>query len=116
MSTTIWFVSPMYLDVAAFEVLRAEVTEVISENLGLANSKVRFVVVDDTAGRDPDVARLLTLEDVTVVEPLFNLGHQRAIVYALRHVAESICDDDIVVTLDADGEDRPRDLPRLLEP
>jgi hypothetical protein len=27
-----------------------------------------------------------------------------------------MCDDDIVVTLDADGEDRPEDLPQLLAP
>jgi hypothetical protein len=62
------------------------------------------------------VDRIRSLQDVRVVEAPFNLGHQRAIVYGLRSVASGIGDDDIVVTLDADGEDRPEDLPRLLGP
>jgi hypothetical protein len=76
----------------------------------------RFVVVDDTAGQDPEIDRLRELQDVTVLEPPFNLGHQRAIVYALRKTMPAVSDDDLVVTLDADGEDRPEDLPRLLAP
>ena len=51
---------------------------------------------------------------VTVLQPPFNLGHQRALVYALRKALPQIADEDAVVTLDADGEDRPEDLPRLL--
>jgi hypothetical protein len=75
----------------------------------------RFVVVDDTGGLDPEMGRL-TQEDVRVIRPPFNLGHQRAIVYGLRTIAREMRADDLVVTLDADGEDRPVDLPRLLEP
>lgn len=75
---------------------------------------VRFVVIDDTAGQDPEAAALAELEDVTVLRPPFNLGHQRALVYALRKALPAIADVDAVVTLDADGEDRPEDLPRLL--
>ena len=51
---------------------------------------------------------------MTVLQPPFNLGHQRGIVYALRKMLPRIADDDAVVTMDADGEDRPEDLPRLL--
>jgi glycosyltransferase involved in cell wall biosynthesis len=75
---------------------------------------VRFVVIDDTAGQDPEIATLRDLDDVSVFRPPFNLGHQRALVYALRKALSRIGDDDAVVTLDADGEDRPEDLPRLL--
>jgi glycosyltransferase involved in cell wall biosynthesis len=75
---------------------------------------VRFVVIDDTAGQDPEAAALAELEDVTVLRPPFNLGHQRALVYALRKALPAVADEDAVVTLDADGEDRPEDLPRLL--
>ncbi len=60
------------------------------------------------------MASLAELDDVTVLQPPFNLGHQRALVYALRKALPRIADDDAVVTLDADGEDRPEDLPRLL--
>ena len=48
------------------------------------------------------------------IAPPFNLGHQRAIVFGLRLIEPEIGDDDLVVTMDADGEDRPEDLPALL--
>jgi polyisoprenyl-phosphate glycosyltransferase len=54
------------------------------------------------------------LDDVVVLQPPFNLGHQRGIVYALRKMLPRFAEDDAVVTMDADGEDRPEDLPRLL--
>ncbi len=49
-----------------------------------------------------------------IVAP-FNLGHQRAIVYALRLLADRVDDADRVVTMDSDGEDQPSDVPRLLD-
>ena len=52
---------------------------------------------------------------MTVLVPPFNLGHQRAIVFGLRKEAAEIRETDIVVTMDSDGEDKPEDLPRLLE-
>jgi hypothetical protein len=46
----------------------------------------------------------------------YNLGHQRGLVYGLRMLAPELADDDFVVTLDADGEDQPSDVPKLLAP
>jgi polyisoprenyl-phosphate glycosyltransferase len=43
-----------------------------------------------------------------------NLGHQRAIAVGLGFIAQWVGDDAIVVVMDADGEDRPQHLPRLL--
>lgn len=109
----VWFVTPVYEDVQSFLLLRQRLQEVASAaELG----EVRFVVADDTAGRDPEIEQLRELGDVLVFEPPFNLGHQRAIVFALRKVLPSVAEEDFVVTLDADGEDRPEDLPRLLVP
>jgi polyisoprenyl-phosphate glycosyltransferase len=65
---------------------------------------------------DDQIDSLRAFEDVTILRPPFNLGHQRAIVYALRKILPGVGDDDAIVTLDADGEDRPEDLPRLLAP
>lgn len=73
------------------------------------------MVVDDTAGQDREIESLRQLDRVRVLRPPFNLGHQRAIVYGLRKTLPEIADEDTVVTLDADGEDRPEDLPRLLD-
>jgi hypothetical protein len=70
-------------------------------------------VLDDSAGEDPALGGL-GLADVTVVPMPFNLGHQRALVYGLRCFLAGNRGDDVVVTMDADGEDRPEDLPALL--
>lgn len=107
-----WIVTPVYRDVGSFEILR----ERLLEGLDGDAAETRFVVIDDTAGQDEEIERLRSYEDVTVLRPPFNLGHQRAIVYALRKILPRVGDDDAIVTLDADGEDQPSDLPRLLAP
>jgi hypothetical protein len=110
---TTWIVSPVYRDTESFLILRERVIEVLGANPA-TNGPIRFVVIDDTAGQDPAVAPVGALDDVTVLQPPFNLGHQRGIVYALRKILPRVADEDAVVTMDADGEDRPEDLPRLL--
>ncbi len=110
----LWVVSPSYTDVVAFTMLRKRVLEVMhTEQL---ETCVRFVLVDDTADNDEEIADLSVFDDVQVVTPPFNLGHQRALVYGLRTIASELKDTDLVVTMDADGEDRPEDLPSLLAP
>lgn len=105
-----WIFTPVYRDVGSFEVLHDRILAQLAERPGA----VRFAVLDDTAGQDPEIESLQRWEDVRVLVPPFNLGHQRALVYALRKVLPEVGEDDAVVTLDADGEDRPEDLPRLL--
>jgi hypothetical protein len=111
-----WILCPVYHDVEAFLQLRERLLEVVNKHLVLRSRTLRFYVVDDSGGLDPDVARLKQLADTTVIEPPFNLGHQRAIVYGLRRLATRVSEADVVITMDADGEDRPEDLPRLLAP
>jgi glycosyltransferase involved in cell wall biosynthesis len=106
----IWIVTPVYNDVASFEILRQHLLEVLAPEAG----EPQFVVIDDTAGQDGEIERLRRYEDVMVLRPPFNLGHQRAIVYALRKILPQVEDEEAIVTLDADGEDQPTDLPRLL--
>jgi hypothetical protein len=110
-----WVIAPVYRDVESFLLLRERVREVLERD-GADPGAIRFVVLDDTAGQDPQIATVRACEDVTVLQPPFNLGHQRAIVYALRKTLPKIGDDDTVITLDSDGEDRPEDLPRMLAP
>jgi hypothetical protein len=111
-----WIFTPVYRDVRSFLILRERLLEELGGASAATTGPVRFVAIDDTAGQDPEVDLLRGLDDVTVLQPPFNLGHQRALVYALRKTLPRLADDDAVVTLDADGEDRPEDLPRLLAP
>jgi hypothetical protein len=110
-----WIFTPVYRDTSSFRILRERLLEVLAESEATPPGPVRFVFIDDTAGQDPAVSDLAELDDVTILRPPFNLGHQRALVYALRKTLPRIDDDDAVVTLDADGEDQPEDLPRLLD-
>jgi polyisoprenyl-phosphate glycosyltransferase len=111
---TTWVVTPVYRDTGSFLILRERLLEVLSAAPETARGPLRFIVIDDTAGQDPEIAKLEPFGDVTVLRPPFNLGHQRGLVYALRKMLPRFADDDAVVTMDADGEDRPEDLPRLL--
>jgi polyisoprenyl-phosphate glycosyltransferase len=54
------------------------------------------------------------LESVSVLVLRRNLGHQRAIAVGLSYLSEHRTADAVVV-MDSDGEDRPEDIPRLLE-
>jgi hypothetical protein len=111
----LWVVCPSYEDVDSFLVVKQRLLERL-QGLPWASWRHRFVVVDDTAGFDPQVERLRREPDTEVLCPPFNVGHQRAIVFGLRSCREQISDADVVITLDSDGEDQPEDVPRLLAP
>ena len=111
MNRRCWVVSPMLNDTESFLRVRDETLAACADS----GSDLVFVVIDDSAGTDPDVGRLRDLPDVEVIVAPFNLGHQRAIVYALRLLVDRVDDDDTVVTMDSDGEDQPSDVPRLLD-
>ena len=108
----LWIFCPVYYDVESFTQLRRKLLEALKG--GESSSDPRFVVIDDTAGVDPEMGSLEALADVQVVRPPFNLGHQRALVYGLRNLAQGMGEDDAVVTMDSDGEDQPADVSRLL--
>lgn len=115
MTPRLWIVVPVYFDVPSFSILRAAIAGALDAHDEWRALPVTLVVADDSGGLDPAIGGLEQGQDLIVIEPPFNLGHQRAIVYALRKVAPQMRDEDIVVTMDADGEDDPRDVPRLLE-
>jgi glycosyltransferase involved in cell wall biosynthesis len=51
---------------------------------------------------------------VDIIHLQRNLGHQRAIAVGLTHIHDKYpC--DAVIVMDADGEDKPEDVPRLIE-
>jgi hypothetical protein len=112
----LWVLCPVYKDVESFLILRRRLVDVIQNDSHLRGRALTFVVVDDAAGFDQEISQLESADDVVVVQPPFNLGHQRAIVYGIRKVTSGIRDEDILITMDADGEDRPEDLPALVAP
>lgn len=106
-------VCPVYRDAAALDHLRRRIRHLVDELPGI--EAVRFVVTDDTAGEDDALWAMRDAETHVLVPP-YNLGHQGAIVFALRELTPTLDPDELVVTMDSDGEDRPEDLPTLLAP
>ncbi|MEZ5397276.1 MAG: glycosyltransferase family 2 protein [Bryobacterales bacterium] len=111
--TTFAVLCPVFDDWPSFRQL---VREIASVAPGMRSAVTVLAVDDGSSARldalDPDDCA--GLERVEVIRLLTNLGHQRAIATGLAELrADS--DFDAVVVMDADGEDRPEDLPRLLE-
>ena len=111
---TLWIVCPSFRDVPSFLHLRRDILAALDGTSSTAWNSVRFVLIDDTGGIDPAMSDLSGLGDCKVIAPPFNLGHQRAIVFGLRTILDEIQDDDTIVTMDSDGEDRAEDVARLL--
>ncbi|MGH7268646.1 MAG: glycosyltransferase [Candidatus Rokuibacteriota bacterium] len=107
---------PVYDDWAAVPLLLDGLDEALA-GAGLAGEAV---IVDDGSSVAPDDGAWLdgrkfqALGAVTVVRLGRNVGHQRAIAIGLAYVHARRTPTAVVV-MDADGEDDPADVPRLLE-
>jgi glycosyltransferase involved in cell wall biosynthesis len=95
----------------------AELFRTLGEELDRRRWPVQLVLIDDGSFEHRptdflrDIAGYSLIEVVTLNR---NIGHQRAIAVGLSHVFETKSADAVVV-MDADGEDRPGDLIRLVE-
>lgn len=102
--------TPIFYDVPSFLILREKIKNCVNESL----YEINFYAIDDSSNADQDINALEDYKDTHVITPPFNLGHQRALVFAIRKKCQDFESNEIIVTLDSDGEDTPEDLPRLL--
>jgi polyisoprenyl-phosphate glycosyltransferase len=104
---------PVYDDWTAVRLL----LPLLDSELAGHGLRARVVLIDD-ASVEPMPERLVddeldAIAEIRVLTLRRNLGHQRALAIGLSYVQERIpC--DAVVVMDADGEDKPEDVPRLL--
>ena len=98
--------------VAASQVLQALDAELAAH----PGWRVQAYLVDDGSSEPPSglPTTLQALQAVHVLPLRRNLGHQRAIALGLAFL-EAQTEAEVVVVMDADGEDRPADVPRLVE-
>lgn len=104
---------PVYDDFRSAGVVVSQL-ETALESSGV---RVTAVLVDDGSSEPAEGMAVepgwRTVERVEVVRLRRNLGHQRAIAVGLAWVfEEETC--DAVVVMDADGQDHPREVPRLI--
>lgn len=104
---------PVYNDWGALSLLLPILDRELKDN----RLKVNIILVDDgsTASVPENLARA-RFESIEVIEVLSlrrNLGHQRAIAVGLSYI-EANQPQCSVVVMDSDGEDDPKDVPRLV--
>jgi polyisoprenyl-phosphate glycosyltransferase len=98
---------PVLNDEGSLTTLIRELTRELADR-----TAVSMLVVDDGSVPPIDLVHVRALEG-QVITLSRNLGHQKAIAIGLAHaVAHSLA--DVFVVMDADGEDRPGDVARLL--
>jgi len=112
-STSTVILIPVFNDWAAARLLLQDTDQVLAAE-GL---EARILFVDDGSTEPPDSVLAgmspKALGSIDVLALKRNLGHQRAIAIGLAFAAEKIECDSLVI-MDGDGEDAPRDIPRLL--
>ncbi|MDE1163517.1 MAG: glycosyltransferase [Acidobacteriaceae bacterium] len=107
-------VTPVFNDWISFAILLKNLDKLASET-GLS---IKVCAVDDGSSEPVEVLldrlpRFQSLKAVDIVHLGVNIGHQRAIAVGLCTVVEqNAC--EAVVVMDADGEDMPEAIPRLL--
>lgn len=106
---------PVYEDWESAFKLSSNIDSVLCKNAEL-HAKVLFIDDGSTTNTCPSEYHLPlnAIEDVSVLKLRRNLGHQRAIAVALAYIHRH-CSGDALVVMDADGEDRPEDILRMLE-
>ncbi len=104
----LWVVIPNFGDHLSLQ-------EICSELNALFETQLKIIILDDSLGSDffQDLPN-----NTIVVRPSTRLGQQRLLTHFFRSkffVDLSPQPRDIVVVMDADGEDAPKDAPRLVE-
>ncbi len=104
---------PVYDDWAAL----SQLLPLLDRELKKAGYKAELVLIDDgSTTRAPNHVSVFleAIVSVEVVSLKRNLGHQRAIAVGLSYI-ENTYQERSVVIMDADGEDKPEDVPRLID-
>jgi polyisoprenyl-phosphate glycosyltransferase len=88
----------------------------LDEELAARGIRAKVLLVDDGSieAAPERVAHLRAIESLAILELRRNLGHQRALCVGLAHLQAAGLQGPLVV-MDADGEDGPADVSRLLD-
>lgn len=111
MKTTL--LMPVYDDWSACRGVLQALDAVLND----AGRQARVLLIDDGSttppGADFGLGPFRALNEISILHLKRNLGHQRALCVGLASLDDARVGDAIVV-MDADGEDAPADVPRLL--
>ena len=110
MSHKIAIVTPLFNDWDCLYRLVEDIRKVLSPT---QFADYRIVVVNDCSSLEVDAAKLAG-HPVEIIHLNKNLGHQKSIAIGVSYLNKN-SEQDLVVVMDVDGEDKPEHLPILLE-
>ncbi len=110
-SDRIYIVVPLFNDWQALGLLLERIQAVLEPALV---SRLSFLIVDDCSSMDYKTLPIGIGQSLSVMRLFRNVGHQKAIALGLSYLA-SLPDAYPTIVMDSDGEDRPEDIPQLLQ-
>jgi glycosyltransferase involved in cell wall biosynthesis len=108
--------TPVYNDWHSFFHLASEINNCMQD---LEDVCLHIIAVDDGSTQSPlwrrsELAKFSHIHNINILHLARNLGHQKAIALGLAYINCHV-KNDYVIVMDADGEDRPQDILKLLE-
>lgn len=107
---TLSCVTPSFREAEALDALLPAVRAALTGHMA---GGVRLLVVNDLGQPDPALATVCARHGAELVEVPYNMGAAEAFLFGLRREAAGPR-SDVVLTLDADGQDDPAAIPALL--
>ncbi len=113
---TIVILTPVYNDWHSFTRLMSELDQCASD---LKDVRLDVIAIDDGSTQSLGMGENETREykhirEISILHLVRNLGHQKAIALGIAYINSNVpC--DLVIIMDADGEDQPKDIVNLLE-
>jgi polyisoprenyl-phosphate glycosyltransferase len=113
--STMIILTPVYNDWHSFMQLTQDVDECA---VHLNNVSIRIIAVDDgstypLATMQRKVDQYKYIRDISILHLARNLGHQKAIALGIAYINANLS-SDVVIVMDADGEDQAQDIRKLL--
>lgn len=110
MAQQVTILIPVYNDAESVQILLSRLSVILQQQ---ADTRFTFLLIDDGSSHELDIKPVAGFP-LKVLHLQRNIGHQKAIAVGLAWCRENI-DADKVLVMDGDGEDRPEDIPVLLQ-
>jgi len=109
--TQLHILTPVYNDWESLEILIKNI-----ETLPYLNSyTLKLIIINDGSSIAPLSNPPSNSISIEILHLKTNVGHQRSIAIGLQYISDTQKDIDKIVVMDSDGEDKPEDIPTLLE-